>query len=260
MSSPQVKILSPQSQLLFVSGWYALARDSHFWMKGRLLALLKQFQRNHIPIDQPWRGLEIGCGHGVLRSQIERHTQWTVDGADLDLNSLKENPRCRGELYLYNILERQDIFKEHFDFIILYDVIEHIENVKLFLEASLFHLKDGGYVFINVPALESLYSNYDKIVGHQRRYDRNMLAQELQQVGLKVIHINYWGFVFLPLLLFRKIFVARDTKEDVVVQKGFSPQHPLANFIFKVMIQSEVALMPNPVAGTSVMAIARKES
>ena len=113
----QVKILSPQSEAPFVSTWYELAKDSHFWMQGRLFALLKQFRLNRIPVDKPLRGLEIGCGHGVLRSQIERHTQWTVDGVDLDLVYLKENPECRGDVFLYNIFDRQHFLKEYFDFI-----------------------------------------------------------------------------------------------------------------------------------------------
>lgn len=140
MSDVQVKILSPRSDVPFVANWFKLAQDSHFWMQGRLFALLKQFRRNHIPVDRPWRGLEIGCGHGVLRSQIERNTQWTVDGVDLDLASLKENPICRGDAYLYDIFDRQHFFKEYFDFLILYDVIEHVEHVGPFLEACLSHL------------------------------------------------------------------------------------------------------------------------
>ena len=75
MSNTNVKILSPQSELSFVSGWYDLANNSHFWMRGRLAALLRQFRNNRIPGDKLLRGLEIGCGHGVLRSQIEKNTK-----------------------------------------------------------------------------------------------------------------------------------------------------------------------------------------
>jgi len=255
-----VKILSPNSELSFVSGWYDIAQPSHFWMEGRLLALLKQFQRNRIPVDQPLRGLEIGCGHGVLRSQIEAHTQWTVDGVDLDMASLKENPLCRGEVYLYDIFDRQHFLKDYYDFLVLYDVIEHIDNVKPFLEAGLFHLKPGGYVFLNVPALESLYSNYDKVVGHKRRYDRKMLVLDIEQAGLEVIHINYWGFLFLPLLFLRKQFLSKKTEETAIVQKGFKPGSSLLNDVLKAIIWSEVTMMPDPLLGTSVMAIARKKS
>jgi SAM-dependent methyltransferase len=182
-----------------------------------------------------------------------------VDGADLDLAFLKKNPVCRGDVYLYDIFDRQHFFKEYFDFIILYDVIEHIQNVKPFLEASLFHLKPGGFVFLNVPALKALHSYYDNVVGHWRRYDQKMLAQEMEQVDLEVIHINYWGFSFLPLLLLRKIFIAKDSKKNTAVQRGFDFNNPFLNSVFKAMIWGEVAVIPNPILGTSVMAIARRK-
>ncbi len=156
MQNAEVKILSPNSQLSFVSGWYDLANADHFWMKGRLAALLKQFKNNGIPTDRVLRGLEIGCGHGVLRAQIEGKTQWIIDGCDLDLVSLKNNPPAKGNIFLYNIFDRLDFLKSYYDFIILYDVIEHIEDVTPFVDACLFHLKPGGYVFFNVPALDQL--------------------------------------------------------------------------------------------------------
>src|ERR1700728_2902945 len=117
MDGIEVKILSPNIQQGFIPTWYDLAQDSHFWMQGRLSALLKQFKNNKIPIHQPLKGLEIGCGHGVLRCQIEKKTQWTIDGVDLDLESLKNNPPCRGKPYLYNIFDKNRSLKEHYDFI-----------------------------------------------------------------------------------------------------------------------------------------------
>jgi len=258
MPNSKVKILSPNSQLSFAQGWYDIAPDSHFWMTGRLYALLHQFKRNHVPIDQPLRGLEIGCGHGVLRSQIERHSQWTVDGTDLDLGALKNNPSCRGEVYLYDVFDKEHFLKDYYDFIVLYDVIEHIEKVTPFLEACLFHLKPGGYIFLNVPALKSLTSNYDKVIGHFRRYDTKMMAEQFEANGLKAVHINYWGLSFIPLLWGRKIFVMRENKKDTIVEKGFDSKNSFLNEMLSALIKAEIAVMPNPIFGSSVMAIAKK--
>ena len=258
MTSPvEVKILSPHSDLSFVSGWYELASDSHFWMAGRLAAVLRQFKNNGIPVDKDLKGLEIGCGEGVLRAQLEKHSRWTIDGCDLDLASLKNNPSARGEVFLYDIFQRAGFLHHHYDFIILFDVIEHIEDVPAFMDASLFHLKSGGFVFINVPALHSLYSNYDTVVGHHRRYDKGMMTEQLTKCGLEILHLNYWGLSFLPMLQLRKRLL-RNADPDTVVQKGFRPPGAIMNAILKGMIRLEVSLMPDPVLGTSLMAIARK--
>ena len=252
-----VKILSPQSELSFVSGWYDLANDSHFWMRGRLAALLRQFKNHRIPIDKPLRGLEIGCGHGVLRAQIEENTRWTIDGCDLDLVSLKNNPQAKGDVFLYNIFDRAHFLKEYYDFVILYDVIEHIEQVNPFMQACLFHLKPGGYVFINVPALDELYSVYDKVVGHCRRYDKTMMHKTLMDCGLEILHLNYWGLSFFPILKLRRL-ILKNVDEKNVVEKGFRPPGTLMNNLLTAMICTETALVPDPFTGTSLMAIALK--
>jgi 2-polyprenyl-3-methyl-5-hydroxy-6-metoxy-1,4-benzoquinol methylase len=259
LGNVKVKIISPQCEQSFISQWFDLADEEHFWMHGRLKAVLTQFKNNKILTDKPLHGLEIGCGHGILRFQIEQHTNWTIDGTDLDLTSLENNPPCRGDVYLYNIFEKHASFKEHYDFIILYDVIEHINNVQPFLQACLFHIKRGGNIFINVPALQSLYSTYDRTVGHYRRYDKNMLSEELTQAGLQIIHQNYWGFLFLPLLWIRKLTLSRSTETNIIVKKGFSPQFPIVNLILKMLILCEIKLFPNPILGTSLMAIAIKK-
>lgn len=258
MPQVNVKILSPQAETSFIPDWYELASNSHFWMKGRLAAVLRQLKKNNISLDGHLRGLEIGCGHGVLRVQIEKNSNWTVDGCDLDLVSLESNPPSRGEVFLYNIFDRAHFLKSYYDFIILYDVIEHIEKVQPFMEAALYHLKPGGYVLINVPALNSLYSLYDEVAGHYRRYDREMMSKELADCSLEIIHINYWGMSFLPILEVRKMLLKNGDKRTAI-KKGFRPPGALINSVLTVMIYGEVAMFPDPISGTSLMAIARKK-
>ena len=253
----EVQLLSPQSELAFVSGWYELASASHFWMVGRLAAVLRQCRAHGIPLAAPLRLLEIGCGEGVLRAQLEGHSAWTIDGCDLDLASLRHNPRGRGEVFLYDIFQRLPALEARYDGLLLFDVIEHIADVPAFLEAALFHLKPGGWVFLNVPALQSLYSRYDEVVGHQRRYDKRLMTDELQRAGLTVVALTYWGLSFLPLLLLRQQLLKGAATEQVVAQ-GFRPPSALANALLTWLIRAEVALLGHPVRGTSLLAIGRK--
>ena len=164
----EVKILSPHSDLSFVSGWYELASDSHFWIAGRLAAVLRQFKNNGIPVDKDLKGLKSAAA----RASCARNSKAfpvDIDGCDLDLASLKNNPSGR-ETCSYDIFNVRS-FSRTYDFIILFDVIEHIEDVGLHGREPV-PSQGGGFVFINVPALNSLYSNYDTVVGHHRRYDK----------------------------------------------------------------------------------------
>lgn len=59
-----------------------------------------------------------------------------------------------------------------FDTIILIHVLEHVENDREALTHLHSLLKPGGKVLIEVPALQSLFSVHDKMLGHFRRYNR----------------------------------------------------------------------------------------
>jgi 2-polyprenyl-3-methyl-5-hydroxy-6-metoxy-1,4-benzoquinol methylase len=50
------------------------------------------------------------------------------------------------------VLEKREEFRNQYDVAILFDVIEHIEPTRPFLEAVLFHLKPGGILLVNEPA------------------------------------------------------------------------------------------------------------
>jgi 2-polyprenyl-3-methyl-5-hydroxy-6-metoxy-1,4-benzoquinol methylase len=84
--------------------------------------------------------------------------------------------------------------------VVLFDVLEHIADTQSFLTALLAHLKPQGWVLINVPALQSLYSHYDEIVGHFRRYNRQTLVAEFRQKPLELADIRYWGMSLVPVL------------------------------------------------------------
>ena len=59
-----------------------------------------------------------------------------------------------------------------FDTIILIHVLEHIENDKEAVSHLHSLLKPGGKILIEVPAMPSLFSVHDKMLGHFRRYNK----------------------------------------------------------------------------------------
>ena len=116
--------------------------------------------------------------------------------------------------------------RKDFDSILYIDVIEHIENEADELKLAVDYLKPGGYLIILVPAHDFLFSEFDKAIGHYRRYQKNMLkavtprelTQEkliyLDSVGMfaslanklflhqkypKLKQINFWDKTIIPL-------------------------------------------------------------
>jgi 2-polyprenyl-3-methyl-5-hydroxy-6-metoxy-1,4-benzoquinol methylase len=259
MDPQPITILSSPEQYTFENRWYyEIARVSHFWIEGRFKNFLNFINEIGLDSSRPLKGLEIGCGNSVVRLQIEQHTAWQVDGSDLDLFGLKLAKKGRGCLYLYDVLEKNPLFHEQYDFLILFDVIEHIPDVTEFLSACLFHLKKGGYIFINVPALQGLFSVYDKVQGHQRRYDIKSLEKQLKSCSLKILNIHYWGLFLVPLVFIRKILPISSKNPETVIRAGFQPSSPRINGIFRSVLALEARIFSRPFVGTSLMAAAKK--
>lgn len=222
------------------------------WRLKSFLGLLKSVG---VPLDAPLRGIDIGCGNGILRSQLESATAWTVDGADLDLEVLKSNPPSRGQTMLYDVHDRSKEFLGSYDFLLVFDVIEHIDDVPAFLDSCVPLLKPGGWLFINVPALECLRSVYDDQAGHLRRYDKPSLSATLDRPDLKLRALRYWGLSLVPLLAVRRQLLRLAPREDVI-RRGFAPPGALVHALLKGLGRLETALVSSPPAGTSVLAAA----
>jgi len=256
---PEIRIISNIPEFTFIEEWYELADETHFWMQWRLAAFAQQARYLNLPLDKKMLGAEIGCGQGTLGNQLSNMTSWTIEGADLDINALKRNKKQPGQLYLYNILEKNKEFEGKYDFIFLYDVLEHIEEPKPFLESCMFHLKKGGYIFINVPALEALKSEYDRVAGHYRRYNKRTLSGELSVVNCELLDIKYWGFSLVFILIIRKGVVSSKQSDVDILRKGFRPPSKLVHSLLKSLMHIETSLLRRVPVGTSVMAAAIKK-
>lgn len=88
------------------------------------------------------------------------------------------------------------------DTIIYINVLEHIEDDLAELKTVRQTLADNGRVCIFVPALPLLYSEFDKYIGHFRRYRKNELTEKCEQAGFRIILKRNFDFPgILPWLI-----------------------------------------------------------
>lgn len=238
--------------------YYHNATENHFWIEWRFQVFWQQVRKLRLSGNAPLKGLDVGCGNGVVRRQIEHHTLWTTDGADIIKEALHLNTTQRGQTFLYDITERHADLQETYDFIILFDVLEHIHRPKPFLEAVLSHVKPSGWLFINVPALMILFSQYDRVQNHFRRYDRAMIRQDLNLNALTIQDIRYWGFALLPLGFLRKFCTRKNASPQLILERGFKMPHNWLNSLFRGIMHVETSCLRRPIVGTSLMIAARK--
>ncbi len=255
-----VEILSPVDDVPFPAEWYDLNSPDHFWFRWRFAVVQRLLKSLKLDLRAPARALDIGCGVGTSRDQIEGFTAWTIDGVDLNLQALGRARPGRGRLFFYDILKPRPEFVSTYDYVFLFDVLEHIAPTPEFVESVLRPLRPGGLLFVNVPALEWLRSEYDTAAGHFRRYTANSLACEFQNQPARVEDVRYWGFSLVPLLLIRKAMLLRRQDPGEIIRFGFQPPSRWLNNVLSFAARMETTVLRHPLTGTSVLAAVRKLS
>ncbi len=237
--------------------WYKIAREGHFWFEWRFKVFLSQITSLGLDKDLPRKGLDIGCGNGLIGRQLARYTNWSVDGTEIYDEIVHLNDDQQQQTLLYDIQECHDEFREKYDFLVLFDILEHIEDTASFLHAAIYHLKPGGWIFINVPAIRQMYSAYDVIVKHIRRYDKAMMRAEMVGNNLRIRDIRYWGMALLPLLALRRYlpYTNDESQGSVLIERGCNAPTPFINKGLLRIMQIETALCAPPIGTSLITAI-----
>ena len=159
--------------------------------------------------------LEVGAGIGINTKYIfnasENVKSWCLVEPDSSLLSqIEENTRTINLPYRTIVNGSiQNIQDKKFDTIIYIDVLEHIQESKNEIELIKAHLKPNGHVIILVPAFNFLYNNFDKRIGHFRRYDKKLLKDEIAS-QLSIVSMFYMDSVGFFASLLNKYILKQD--------------------------------------------------
>ena len=250
-----ITALSKPRDVRMANEWFEFAHASHFWMQRRfhvLQAMLADIDISHLHMA------EIGCGSGVVLGQFLDELGVAIDGFDLNEAALEHAAKSRPELSLscYDILEERLDLMDSYDGLLLLDVLEHIEDDAAFMRSARAHLKPGGFLVLNVPGSMKLFSRYDDMAGHVRRYEPEGLHVLASESGFTVEQWSWWGRPFKPFLALRKHLV-RNMKPDNVIRRGFKPPGPFTNRLMRALAHCEH--IPQHNAGCSIMMVLRSD-
>ncbi len=132
---------------------------------------------------------------------------------------------------------------------VMFNVLEHIENDGEALRQIHERLKPGGCLAIWVPAFPLLYSNFDRHVGHHRRYRLRGLKSLVRESGYTIERAHYANAVgWFSWLLFCRVLRANPV--DGFLTRVFDR--------FFVPVISRVERVVHPPFGQSVFVVARK--
>lgn len=175
--------------------------DTYWWFVARrsmVLSLLKTYLKRGSSL------LDAGCGTGLLTKTVDR--VYKVTATDYSETSLaltrKRKPKAR---ILQTNLEKKLPFQSNtFDGITLLDVLEHIDDEKALVQLYRV-MQPGGILFLTVPAYPWLFSYWDILHQHKRRYTKKQLIEILERKGFSIVHASYFNTILFPLILFIRI-------------------------------------------------------
>jgi len=137
--------------------------------------------------------LEVGAGHGTFTGLLSTSSARVV--------ATDVSERCAGILRArFADDPRVTVLQggtaavaglPPFDSAVLINVLEHIEDDDGALRELSVTLKPGGRLILWVPAFELLYSDFDRKIGHYRRYRVAGLKAQLSSAGYEVTDIRY---------------------------------------------------------------------
>jgi len=149
--------------------------------------------------------LEVGAGKGGL-AMVYKKLLKNITLIEPDKNLFKI---LKKKFKDKNIsLENKSIknVKKKFNTIIYFDVLEHIKNDLLEVKTASKKLKPGGYLIFSVPAYQIFYSEFDKSVGHYKRYNKNDFRMISKKSDLEIEKILYYDSIGFLFLVVNKIF------------------------------------------------------
>jgi SAM-dependent methyltransferase len=140
--------------------------------------IIDEIKRINGPRLSQIKGLEVGCGNGWWLKACKENGI-SCSGIEPELSFEPEHQAAGYDVtYGFYPQEKRDTL---YDFIIFNDVFEHIPDVNALTASLNSDLKEGGYLIINIPLSDGLFS-----VG----------ARILNRLGIKSFLSRMWQFDF----------------------------------------------------------------
>jgi SAM-dependent methyltransferase len=232
----------------------------HPWWNARAALTLELLRR--LGVRPPARVCDAGCGWGMTLEALER-TDYRVVGLDISRSMLERLDRPGRKLAVADLTKPLPGNIEPFDVVLALDVLEHLDN-DWAAAGQLGRLaRPGGVVVVSVPALPDLYTEFDAIQGHRRRYTPETLRSVFDGSGLEVERVFFWGSWLVPTLRRQRRKPLRDNPNESAAQTYSRylqlPPWPVP-LVLRAMfaLERDRSIAGKLKTGTSLFAVARR--
>jgi SAM-dependent methyltransferase len=229
--------------------------DEHWWYIGRrkiLGSLLAGLEPNG-----GWQILDAGCGTGGNFDFLDSYG--TVRGCDFSEDAIRYcNMRGGHEVKLASIY-KMPYEDASFDLATSLDVIEHLRFDLPAFEELWRVVKPGGHILVTLPVGRHLYSDFDCLSGHLRRYRFKEVRKLLAESGFEPVRMTCYAALVQPLT---RYYMWRGciTKGRLKWTEGMETIIPASNKFLCWILELEAGLLARMdlKMGSSMAVLARK--
>lgn len=246
-------------------------QKNHFWYRGRhrfLVRLLKTiFLKNHLD-SKHLEAIDIGGGCGGWCSYLVDH-EVTFQNLTLAEHSLAAIDLARKTLPSACNVMQMDLlsiaWRKTWDIVFLLDVLEHMADDATVLKELSEGLSDRGILFLTVPAMRCLWSDYDVQDGHFRRYSASELVALANGAGLEIMDVRYFNCFLTPILWLSRIAMhtSRNQPSREKYLTSFKLPNPVVNSVLTGVFSAETPIghwMRFPFGSSLVMVAKKRQS
>ncbi len=237
----------------------ALAKhEPGFWWFESRNDLIVWALRRYVPSMTSF--LEVGCGTGFVVSRLAREfPSARFAASELFAEAMPFVSARVPQAALYQFDARELPFREEFDVIGAFDVIEHIDEDERVLAELHRALRPSGCIMLTVPQHPFLWGPSDDFAHHKRRYTRGLLQERLQRAGFRLLTLRSFVSLLMPLQILSR-FVARrraisDPRDELRVSA-------FANRVLAGVMSAErfaIAAGADSPFGGSLLAVAQRD-
>jgi SAM-dependent methyltransferase len=139
--------------------------------------------------------LEVGAGLGEFAAQLtglDRHVVTDLDPQAVEALAARfaDRPEVRARVLDLAAETPGDDLGGPVDSVLAINVLEHIEDDRGTLRELAKLVRPGGTVVMWVPAYMQLYGDFDRAVGHVRRYTPSTLTASFVAAGLDPVDVR----------------------------------------------------------------------
>lgn len=227
----------------------------HPWWVARADLALTLLRRNGI--RPPAHVLDVGCGWGTNLDALE-NAGYRVSGLDISRRALERIDKAERDLIEADLSQDLPAGRPLADAVLALDVIEHIDDDRAALARIATLVRPGGIAIVSVPALPELFSHFDEVQQHRRRYLPDSLKAAFDGTELLIQSIFWWGAWLVPVLRrmrLRQSMAMRPSYSDYLRLPPWPGPYLMA---LAFALEKPLAVCQKLRTGTSLVAVAAR--